>query len=174
MKINWGTSIVIAFASFMLFILFFVFKVQSNSKYDNELVVEEYYKHDANYQQELAKLQNGADLKQKPTFTKTADGIEITFPKAFDTNNKYQVMCPFIDRPTKNLILKYPFQSQVPLYSYLTKGWWAVFGTLPSTGNTITPIIFQKKQSISKCFILPSFSDLLAACIASECAVPLL
>ncbi len=86
MKINWGTSIVIAFASFMLFILYFVFKVQSNSKYDNELVVEEYYKHDANYQQELAKLQNGADLKQKPTFTKTADGIEITFPKAFDIN----------------------------------------------------------------------------------------
>ena len=86
MKINWGTSIVIAFASFILFILFLVSKVQSNSKYDNELVVEEYYKHDANYQQELAKLQNGADLKQKPTFTKTADGIEITFPKAFDIN----------------------------------------------------------------------------------------
>lgn len=86
MKINWGTSVVIAFASFMLFILYFVVKVQSNSKYDNELVVEEYYKHDANYQQELAKLQNGADLKQKPTFTKTADGIEITFPKAFDIN----------------------------------------------------------------------------------------
>lgn len=84
MKINWGTSIVIAFASFMLFILFFVFKVQSNSKYDNELVVEEYYKHDANYQQELAKLQNGADLEEKPVFTQTAEGITITFPVAFD------------------------------------------------------------------------------------------
>ncbi|MEN9929328.1 MAG: hypothetical protein RLZZ231_1249 [Bacteroidota bacterium] len=84
MKINWGTSIVIAFASFMLFILFFVYKVQSNSKYDNELVVEEYYKHDANYQQELAKLQNGADLEEKPVFTQTAEGITITFPVAFD------------------------------------------------------------------------------------------
>lgn len=85
MKINWGTSIVIAFASFMLFILFFVYKVQSNSKYDNELVVEEYYKHDANYQQELAKLQNGADLEEKPIFTKTNDGIEIQFPTTFDS-----------------------------------------------------------------------------------------
>jgi hypothetical protein len=84
MKINWGTSIVIAFASFMLFILFFVYKVQSNSKYDNELVVEEYYKHDANYQQELAKLQNGADLEEKPVFTQTAEGVTITFPVAFD------------------------------------------------------------------------------------------
>ena len=39
MKINWGTGIVIAFALFMSFILFFVFKVQSDSKYDNELDV---------------------------------------------------------------------------------------------------------------------------------------
>ena len=44
MKINWGTAIVIAFAVFMIFILSFVFKVQSNHKYDNELVVEDYYK----------------------------------------------------------------------------------------------------------------------------------
>jgi hypothetical protein len=48
------------------------------------LVVEEYYKHDANYQQELAKLQNGADLEEKPVFTQTAEGITITFPVAFD------------------------------------------------------------------------------------------
>ena len=41
MKINWGTGIVIAFALFISFILYFVFSVQSNSKYDNELVVEE-------------------------------------------------------------------------------------------------------------------------------------
>jgi hypothetical protein len=47
MKINWGTGIAIAIALFMAFILYFVIKVQSNSKYDNELVVEEYYKHDA-------------------------------------------------------------------------------------------------------------------------------
>jgi hypothetical protein len=48
------------------------------------LVVEEYYKHDANYQQELAKLQNGADLEEKPVFTQTAEGVTITFPVAFD------------------------------------------------------------------------------------------
>ena len=38
MKINWGTGIVIAFGLFMIFILSFVYKVQSNQKYDNELV----------------------------------------------------------------------------------------------------------------------------------------
>ena len=44
MKFNWGTGIVIAFALFMTFILSYVFKVQSNDKYDHELVVEDYYK----------------------------------------------------------------------------------------------------------------------------------
>ena len=62
MKINWGTAIVIAFALFISFILYFVYSVQSNSKYDNELVVEEYYKHDAHFGEELAKIQNAQNL----------------------------------------------------------------------------------------------------------------
>ena len=82
MKINWGTSIVIAFALFIAFIMYFIVKVQSNSKYDNELVVEEYYKHDAHFSDELAKFQNTEDLKQKPSILTTADSIKIVFPKA--------------------------------------------------------------------------------------------
>jgi FixH len=87
MKINWGTSIVIAFGMFMLFILYFVYKVQSDSKYDNELVVEEYYKHDAKYQEELEKLQNSNNLSEKPKIIKTADGLEISFPANLDIKN---------------------------------------------------------------------------------------
>ena len=49
MKINWGTGIVIAFGLFMIFILSFVYKVQSNQKYDNELVTDEYYGYKHNY-----------------------------------------------------------------------------------------------------------------------------
>jgi len=71
----------------MFFILYFVYKVQSNSKYDNELVVEEYYKHDANYQQELEKLQNSADLSEKPKIVKTTNGLEISFPTHLDIKN---------------------------------------------------------------------------------------
>ena len=41
MKINWGTGIVIAFGLFIIFILSFVYKVQSNQKYDNELVTKD-------------------------------------------------------------------------------------------------------------------------------------
>ncbi|WP_278035310.1 FixH family protein [Flavobacterium nitratireducens] len=83
-KINWGTGLAIAIALFISFILYFVIKVQSNSKYDNELVVEEYYKHDARFQEEMDRVQNAQDLKVKPIITKTSEGITIEFPKDFN------------------------------------------------------------------------------------------
>jgi hypothetical protein len=83
MKINWGTYIVIAFALFISFIMYFVIKVQSDSKYDNDLVVEEYYKHDVHFQDEMARIQNAHDLKVKPAITVDANGITIVFPADF-------------------------------------------------------------------------------------------
>lgn len=82
-KIGWGTSIVIAIALFMSFILFFVIKVQSNSKYDNELVVEEYYKKDSQYGEDYIKMQNAQDLKDKPQVIQKVDSMEIKFPTVF-------------------------------------------------------------------------------------------
>lgn len=87
MKINWGTGIVIAFVLFMSFILFFVIRVQSNSKYDNELVTEEYYKKEATVQNEIEKQQNALELVDKITFNKTDEGILISFPKDFNPKN---------------------------------------------------------------------------------------
>ena len=86
MKINWGTGIVIAFGLFTTFILYFVFEVQSNSKYDNDLVVEEYYKHDSHFQEEMARIQNAHDLQQKPTIEYTDQGIKIVFPVKFESD----------------------------------------------------------------------------------------
>lgn len=82
-RINWGTGILIAFILFIAFILYFVFSVQSNSKYDNELVVEEYYKQDAKFGDEMERVQNAQDLTQKPLITNTAAGIKIIFPEVF-------------------------------------------------------------------------------------------
>lgn len=86
MRLNWGTSIVIAFALFMSFILYFVLKVQGNPEYDNELVVEEYYKKDARYGEEMQKFQNASELSEKPEISTTADGILITFPTSFESS----------------------------------------------------------------------------------------
>ena len=83
MKINWGTGIVIAFALFISFILYFVFSVQSDSKYDNDLVVEEYYKHDAKFGDEMVRVQNAQDLAQKPEFKNDSEGVTIVFPAVF-------------------------------------------------------------------------------------------
>ena len=87
MKINWGTGIVIAFGLFMTFILYFVFRVQSDSKYDNDLVVEEYYKHDAHFGDEMTKVQNAEDLAQKPIVSIIDEGISIVFPESFISKN---------------------------------------------------------------------------------------
>jgi hypothetical protein len=87
MKINWGTGIVIAFALFISFILYFIIKVQLDSKYDNELVVEEYYKHDAKFGDELLRAQNANDLAQKPVITTTSEGVSIVFPAVYIPKN---------------------------------------------------------------------------------------
>lgn len=84
LKLNWGTYIVIAFALFITFILYFVVKVQSDSKYDNDLVVEEYYKHDIHYQEEMQRVQNAQDLATKPKVTQLDQEVTITFPANFD------------------------------------------------------------------------------------------
>ena len=84
MKINWGTGIVIAFGLFMTFILYFVFEVQSNSKYDNDLVVEEYYKHDLHFQDEMQRIQNAHDLPQKPLIKYIGEGVKVVFSATFD------------------------------------------------------------------------------------------
>ena len=57
------------------------------SKYDNDLVVEEYYKHDAKFGDEMARIQNAEDLAQKPTINVVSNGVEIVFPKIFVPKN---------------------------------------------------------------------------------------
>lgn len=129
MKINWGTGIVIAFALFMSFILYFVFEVQSNSKYDNDLVVEEYYKHDSHFQEEMARIQNAHDLQWKPSIVYNDEGVKVTFPANFESDKiKGNIL---LYRPSNK---KFDFNTQVTLTNSaliipknkLVKGRWDV------------------------------------------------
>lgn len=79
-KINWGTAIMIAFGLFVSFILSFVYRVQSNPKYDNELVVEEYYKRDMRYTEEMKKMENAANLPLRPEIIVSGQAVQIRFP----------------------------------------------------------------------------------------------
>lgn len=87
MKINWGWSLAIAMGLFMIFILSYVFKVQSDSTYDHEMVVEDYYKQEIGFQKEIDKKQNAENLAEKVKISVTEQGIEIQFPSSFTPEN---------------------------------------------------------------------------------------
>ncbi|MBT8260290.1 MAG: FixH family protein [Flavobacteriaceae bacterium] len=80
MKINWGTGIVIAFILFIGFILYFVINMSANKKYNHDLVTEEYYKKELEYQNDIDKLENAKTLEKNITVTKTQEGLLINFP----------------------------------------------------------------------------------------------
>ena len=129
MKINWGTGIVIAFGLFMTFILYFVFEVQSNSKYDNDLVVEEYYKHDSHFQEEMARIQNAHDLQHKPSIKYGNEGVKIIFPSDFKNDKVKGTILLY--RPSNK---KFDFETPIALINSsltipqekLIKGRWDV------------------------------------------------
>jgi hypothetical protein len=86
MKINWGKGIVIAFVLFMSFILYFVIKVQSDDKYDNELVTQEYYKKEKLVQNNIESIENANNLNVKVAIAKTEKGLVISFPDSLAPN----------------------------------------------------------------------------------------
>lgn len=83
MKINWGTGIVIAFIAFISFIMFFVVKMNTNKKYDHDLVTKQYYQKELKFQDDINKIKNSKSLTQNVTWYKTQDGILIIFPETF-------------------------------------------------------------------------------------------
>lgn len=80
-RLNWGTGIVIAMLSFMIFILSFVYKSLAMDKYQHELVSEDYYKDELHYQEEIDKLNNSHSLEQDIVLTNSKEGVLVSFPK---------------------------------------------------------------------------------------------
>lgn len=106
MKINWGTGIVIAFILFIGFIMFFVIKMNTD-EYDHDLVTEEYYKEELEYQKNIDKESNARKLSTNVKWEKTTEGLRIEFPAELDfkeINGKV-----FLYRPSnKHLDLEVP------------------------------------------------------------------
>lgn len=85
-KISWPTGIIIAIAAFVVFILSFVYKVTFIPQYDHHLVSDDYYKDELNYQQEIDKLNNAAELKGNITLKNQVSGLLISFPLEFEAS----------------------------------------------------------------------------------------
>jgi len=117
-RISWPTGIIIALASFVIFILSFVYKVTFLPEYDHHLVSEDYYKDELNYQQEIDKQNNGIELSENVSIEKVSKGLLISFPSEFDpsdisgtisfqrlSNNKLDFEIP-IDLKTKDVLIE--------------------------------------------------------------------
>ncbi|NEV93629.1 FixH family protein [Psychroflexus sp. YR1-1] len=84
MKLNWGTSIVIAFVLFIGFIMVMVVQMMSSAELEHDLVVESYYQKELTFQEDLNSAQNAADLEHQVTVEVVSEGVQIIFPSAFD------------------------------------------------------------------------------------------
>ena len=87
MKINWGTAIVIAFVCFISFIMYFVITMSTNTDYEHDLVIDDYYGQELEFQADMDHEENAKYLKTDVTWKKTNDGILITFPEDLDIKN---------------------------------------------------------------------------------------
>ena len=85
MKFNWGTGIVLAFAAFMSFILYFIVSVMVDKTYDYDLVTEDYYGEELAYQGAINKLENAEKLPENVRYEHTASGLVIYFPESMKT-----------------------------------------------------------------------------------------
>lgn len=86
MKINWGAGIVIAIGLFMTFILVLVYKMTTDKAYDYDMVVEEYYKQELAFQDEIDAEKNAMSLSERIEGKKVENGWLLTFPKELENS----------------------------------------------------------------------------------------
>ena len=84
MKLNWGTSIVIAFVLFIGFIMFMVVQMISKKELEYDLVVESYYQKELTFQEDLDSAQKAADLTNQVEIALESEGLLVRFPSEFD------------------------------------------------------------------------------------------
>ncbi len=84
MKFNWGTGVIVAFVLFISFIMYFVISMNTNKKYDHDLVTEEYYQQELEYQNDIDKEKKATGLKENIQWKKSDNGIVIIFPNDLD------------------------------------------------------------------------------------------
>ena len=129
MKINWGTGIVIAFVIFISFIMYFVVQMVFDSKYEEELVAENYYQHEYAFQEEIDALQNSRELEEKVSISLEDKLLEIKFPSDFESDN-IKGSIHFYRPSDKHLDFKIPVHLESNTYQLPTKdmleGYWDI------------------------------------------------
>ncbi|MGJ8550277.1 FixH family protein [Winogradskyella wichelsiae] len=113
MKINWGTGIVIAFVCFISFIMYFIITMSVDDKYDFDLVTEDYYGQELEFQEDLNKEEHSKTLITNLNWTKTEKGVVINFPEDIDYKNITGTV--FLYRPSNK---QFDFEIPISLSNY--------------------------------------------------------
>jgi len=80
MRISWGYKIAIFYLSFVVGMLFLVFKANSESF---DLVTENYYEAELKYQDVIDQKSNASGLSAPPSITHSVNSVSIQLPKEF-------------------------------------------------------------------------------------------
>ena len=130
MKINWGTGLVIGMVAFISFIMYFVVTMMSSTDYDHDLVVEDYYKEELHYQQDIDAEENALAMEENLTLEREGSKLILTFPENMNLNI-IEGNVNFYRPSNKKLDFNIPFskiigqQLEVP-EAQLVKGRWNV------------------------------------------------
>lgn len=81
MKLNWGHYILLSFIGFVLLILFMVFK---SYQHTNDLVAEDYYAKEIQFQDVIDKKARANDLPENVEWSSTNAGVLVQFPEMSD------------------------------------------------------------------------------------------
>lgn len=83
---TWGHGIVLALASFIIFILSMLFLFPNGQK-NSEMVTEHYYEEELQYQSVIDAKNRADKLEEKPVYSQSTKGITITFPSEINNSN---------------------------------------------------------------------------------------
>lgn len=76
---NWGHGIIIGFGLFVAYILYFVF---ASYQQEMDLVSEDYYAQEVNYQDRIDQTENGLQWENEVQLEGVASGLQITFSES--------------------------------------------------------------------------------------------
>ena len=108
-NISWGHGVIIALFTFIVFILSMLFLFPNGQK-NSEMVTENYYEEDINYQKHYDKRQNTADLSVKVLvdYNKSNQEILFTFPvdSLSSASGKILLYNPYSEKSDVNYDIK--------------------------------------------------------------------
>lgn len=80
-KMNWGTGLVIGMLLFISFIMYFVVTMMSSTKFDHDLVVEDYYKAELHYQEDIDAETNALSLDNNLILQNNNGALKVLLPE---------------------------------------------------------------------------------------------